>query len=394
MEEFPNNPPQKAKKEENKIEKPQIKEGVDLIFKQNPELANIGTMEQYSEYLDTIFPGSKVKDIFYHAGHNKFLEFKDPSSSGLSHIWFSQKPLLGQFGGNIYRVLLNIENPLNEYTSENYLKELKYYETPINPDWINNYHLTGELPKYKYDGTIRSSRVDEGSSITVRNPKQIYILGSEQDIENFKKFTKQGTQKELNTDLHNEDYIRRVFASGNEKDIESLAAYHHLTPEEVRLFSYFAKLRQKTLDEMRLQIAARRQERPIATEDELNMGAYQESIEPQVRPTVLNLRKKGYATYGSGFSGFDSQGIYFEKNCLKNFQLPEKIINEFKNKGVLIEINDDRIKLTFKKEASREEIESLWQEVGNYFPDLGEPSPPCQLKQAILFRERQKGLTA
>lgn len=28
-----------------KIEKPQVKKGVDFVFKQNPELANIGTME-------------------------------------------------------------------------------------------------------------------------------------------------------------------------------------------------------------------------------------------------------------------------------------------------------------------------------------------------------------
>ena len=188
MEKFPNNSLRNAEQKENKVEKPQIKEGVDFIFEQNPELIQIGTKEQYSEYLDTIFPDSKVKDIVYHASHNKFSEFKDPSSSGLSHIWFSQKPLLGQYGENIYRVLIDIKNPLDEYNSENYLKEIKYYETPINPEWINNYHITGELPKYKYDGTIRSSRVDEGKSITVRSPQQIHILESEQDIKNFRKF--------------------------------------------------------------------------------------------------------------------------------------------------------------------------------------------------------------
>ncbi len=174
--------------EENKSEKKYIKEGVDFVFEQNPELAQIGTKEQYSEYLDTIFPDSKVKDIVYHASPNKFSEFKDPSSSGLSHVWFSQKPLLGPRGENIYQVLINIKNPLDEYNSEDYLKELRNYETPINPEWINNYHITGELPKYKYDGTIRSSRVDDGNSITVRSPKQIHVLGSKSDVENFKKY--------------------------------------------------------------------------------------------------------------------------------------------------------------------------------------------------------------
>jgi len=65
-----------------------------------------------------------------------------------------------------------------------------FFEAPLNPNWINNYHRTGELPKFKYDGTIRSSRVDGGKSITVRNPEQIHILGSKEDIEGFTQYTK------------------------------------------------------------------------------------------------------------------------------------------------------------------------------------------------------------
>ncbi len=165
-----------------------IKEGVDFVFEQNPELAKIGTPEQYSEYLDAIFPESTVRGILYHGSSNKFLRFKDPSGSGLSHIWFSEKPLHYQYGEHMYSVILNIKNPLNEYDNKNYNKEIKNYETPVNPEWVNNYHLTGELPEYKYDGTIRVSRVDAGKSITARIPEQIHILGSKQDIENFKNF--------------------------------------------------------------------------------------------------------------------------------------------------------------------------------------------------------------
>ena len=44
-----------------------IKDGVDFVFEQNPELNIIGTKEQYSKYLDTVFPNSKVKDIVFHS---------------------------------------------------------------------------------------------------------------------------------------------------------------------------------------------------------------------------------------------------------------------------------------------------------------------------------------
>jgi hypothetical protein len=42
-----------------------VKEGVSELFDSNFELAKIGTQEEYSQYLDGIFPDSKVKDIVY-----------------------------------------------------------------------------------------------------------------------------------------------------------------------------------------------------------------------------------------------------------------------------------------------------------------------------------------
>ncbi len=51
-----------------------IKEGVEDLFESNPKLSSIGTQEQYSQYLDTIFPNSKVKDIVYHGSSIKKLE--------------------------------------------------------------------------------------------------------------------------------------------------------------------------------------------------------------------------------------------------------------------------------------------------------------------------------
>jgi hypothetical protein len=165
------------------------KDGVDSLFREYPELENIGTKQEYSQYLDTIFPNSKVKDIVYHSSESKFTKFKDPSTSGLSHIWFSEKPLSSQFGSNIYFVILNLQNPLTE-DNPDYVKELKFFEKPLNPNWTNNYQSTGELPRYKYDGTIRSSRVDGGKSITVRKPEQVHLLGSKEDIEGFTQYIK------------------------------------------------------------------------------------------------------------------------------------------------------------------------------------------------------------
>lgn len=162
---------------------------IDFVYNQHPMLNDIGKKEDYIEYLKTIFPNSKVKGVYYHASPNEFTEFKDPYGSALSHIWFSENPITGQFGSKIYSVVLNITNPLNEKDVE-YSSEIRKYENPINPNWVNNHHITGELPKFKYDGTIRDSRVTDGWDVTVRNPKQIHILGLPKDIEGFKKYLK------------------------------------------------------------------------------------------------------------------------------------------------------------------------------------------------------------
>jgi hypothetical protein len=190
--------------------------------------------------------------------------------------------------------------------------------------------------------------------------------------------------------LNNEDYIYKVFVSGTKEELAKIAQHHNLSHEQITLFTYFAKLKKETQNEMREIISERIKNNPRATDAELNMGTYQEWIEPQVREAVLNLRQKGYNTYESGFGGFDSQMISFEDDCLKDFKIPEQIINKFKESGVTINIKPNRISLIFKNEFNLEEIANFWREVESCLPDLGKVAEPCQLRAANLFRERQK----
>ena len=46
----------KKRDEQGDFDSIAVKEGVDNIFKENSELSKIGTQQQYSAYLDTIFP--------------------------------------------------------------------------------------------------------------------------------------------------------------------------------------------------------------------------------------------------------------------------------------------------------------------------------------------------
>jgi hypothetical protein len=120
------------------------------------------------------------------------------------------------------------------------------------------------------------------------------------------------------------------------------------------------------------------------------MGVYCEYIEPQVLEAVLNLRKKGYSTYESGFGDFDSQMISFEEEHLKDFDFPQSLYQDFENQDVKIIVQPNQVKLKFSSFKNLEEIKKLWDKIEAALPDLGKSAKPCELKQAEVFRLRQK----
>jgi hypothetical protein len=170
-----------------KLAKIKLEENVNVdkqIFESNPELASIGTLQQYSNYLSTVFPSSKIKDIVYHASPNKIEKFRDT----MFGTYFSYSPIKGAYGDIINSALLNVKNPLilpkpTDSTEEKitYNKEYRNYNNPSSP----------------YDASIESSSVTkEGIQIKIKNPEQIYILGSKQDIEGFTQYIKKKSLSE------------------------------------------------------------------------------------------------------------------------------------------------------------------------------------------------------
>lgn len=166
-----------------------IKEGVNLLFNDNPELSNIGTQQQYSQYLDTIFPDSKVKDIVYHynSSGKKFDKFDKSfigtqslrSQDGDQGFSFVDNKLIarayGSFNTEIYTLPKEVWSTLDENTYKVYDKNIiKALVNPQKEDWKN-----------QQDGWVE---------IMIKNPNNIHILGSKQDVEGFKNFV--NTQSE------------------------------------------------------------------------------------------------------------------------------------------------------------------------------------------------------
>jgi len=186
-------------KQEVETEQPiQNKEGIDFVFEQTPELAKIGSKEQYSQYLDTIFPDSQVKDIVYHFGNvlsNNFDKSFAEVDSKINKKGF-------QFATSIKTLLQYGVKGINDYLEKGDFNVKKMIEDKklqsailnTNNPFIDK-NLGGNLENTN-DAYARLDYNNNGKYI-VFEPEQIHILGNKQDIEGFKKFVEQPINKEI-----------------------------------------------------------------------------------------------------------------------------------------------------------------------------------------------------
>jgi len=265
-----------------------IRRDVNDIFEQNPELSSIGTSEQYSRYLDTIFPDSKVKDIVYHATNDENFEQILKNGFDLSYfgetdlgdrgfavyLSFKKDSALGWYGNKLIYAIVNTVNPYyvkdGKYTPERYFNRVRdnVYTSQLEnlkeqrKSWINKINNNDidyqffddfkgdvknkeELIKYTNDKLDKEQDRLEEAAVDLENlkyndsvitpgyeiaikPEQIHILGSKQDIEGFREFVDKTIQK---------NQIE------NKKDISKENNYVS-APREINLdFSIFTELK-------------------------------------------------------------------------------------------------------------------------------------------------------
>lgn len=175
-----------------------IKDGVSEVFKTNPELVNVGTQQQYSQYIDAIFPNSKVDDILYHGTPEGFEQF-DINKAGLhtkqstKGIYFTDSKITAEFYAEGDIDFDQFES-LEEYEA---VKTAKVIPVILN---AHNLKITNEIQGQKKQGDVilrtktRFSDVgllqeeDLAHQYVVFETSQIHILGSKQDLESFKSF--------------------------------------------------------------------------------------------------------------------------------------------------------------------------------------------------------------
>jgi len=183
-------------------------DSIEQIFKNTPQLSNIGTIEQYTKYLETIFPNSKLKGIVYHGGTlNSKDRGKDSFTGeygGKHGMYFTGSPGRAKNyikGGNddyksrskVYFALLNIERPLDKKVWSKW----KYNADTITDEGFK------QMKDNNADGIIVTDLLSKinitqyGTQYVVLDMDQVHILGSEQDINMFKKYVNKNLFEEL-----------------------------------------------------------------------------------------------------------------------------------------------------------------------------------------------------
>ena len=126
-------------------------------------------LQLYSQYLDTIFPNSKVKDIVYHGTDKVFDSFKTFKDSNVEGVFYTYNKDSAKIFGNILTIVVNSKTPLIEEDSVLYDSISLEAKEKLSKD---------------YDSVITPNEMG-----VIFEPEQIHILGSKQDIEGFKEFT-------------------------------------------------------------------------------------------------------------------------------------------------------------------------------------------------------------
>lgn len=161
---------------------------IQQIFEDNPELSQVGTMEQYATYLDTIFPNSKVKDIVYHVNRTGTISPEDNRAFYSTSVggWLEE---LEEMKGNRIPIILNITNPTivdSYYEFSN--KAKKFRDGGIGDEYVT----PDEVRESGTDSVIGrdSGQGNDEKTYVTYSSNQVYQLGNKQDIERFKNWIK------------------------------------------------------------------------------------------------------------------------------------------------------------------------------------------------------------
>jgi hypothetical protein len=226
----------------NVPEKFDVTKALEEVLNENPELAAIGTAQQYADYLTSVFPETVLKNIFYRGTPDPNIieaEDIDPTKGtgaknlGIGIYWSPNKKKGADYtGGGKGRILAAILNVKNFHITNIDSNWQRGYDTPntltvseitngadsllsykgldrddhveFKTNLTNNVHVgkyVGPVDEYGLPGYQKvNNETPQFDQLAVNSNEQVHILGSKKDLQGFKDFVSKrstGTQTQM-----------------------------------------------------------------------------------------------------------------------------------------------------------------------------------------------------
>jgi hypothetical protein len=264
-----------------------VKTGVEEIFKSNPKLASIGTEEEYSKYLDSVFPGSQIKDIVYHGSGYTFDTFK--SKDGTFIFFTKSKDYASVYAEKSFEGLLEVKPHLEKRIRKyNFLSE-SVYGDPANI--YDAYRFYDELlPNLINIGKYSAEKIAD----SISNAKDVMAIHQLYIQPNF--------ERGYLEDSGDEDIARA-------DNYEEYLAYKNMSAEERERVKYLEDQKlasdafryEKTVEEVkrRLKKYLRKETKELSKEGLFSINKALKETEPQknIYRAVLNIQNPQYADF-------------------------------------------------------------------------------------------------
>ncbi len=167
---------------------------IDYLFSTNPELEKVGTKDEYKQYLNTIFPNSKVSEVYWHGTDSDFSEgiqnTKKGKGSGApetkGEMYFNRQPWASlQYISGINRKIPDKDGYNNWVKLWWELKEILGNGRMQNDDWksiVIGPDIRQEIPNKK--GVFNRNEGGENGSF-LKERKALYGYENKTDKEFF-----------------------------------------------------------------------------------------------------------------------------------------------------------------------------------------------------------------
>ena len=202
----------------NKAVAKELKRQVDnnsfiSTYQSNPRLMDTGSLDDYYQYTQSIFPDSKVNEMYFHGGPSGIEKLKSAAEIGHTNpginsatrdygIYVTPKKWLANIyaatstkmkgSPHIYPVKLNVKSPYRyEHPSWYFDKlmggqDLRFSPSSISKKWYDKLSLKNN------DAVLntKSKNAWDDGEIAMFNGDDIHILGSESDVRGFQNWKK------------------------------------------------------------------------------------------------------------------------------------------------------------------------------------------------------------